>query len=190
MCSALLFMQFFHVRKPYGAHQRVQQTIGEEIVMRKTRILLSVLLVLSLLVSGLGGSLPRASAAAFADDGFIISEYIEGTSYNKAIELYNGSGAAIDLSQYKVCLYTNGAGSPSATGTLLLTGTLAAGDTYVIAHASAAAAILAVADVLSSAVMNFNGDDAVSLDRVVDSSRVDVFGQIGVDPGSYWGTIP
>src|SRR5450830_349653 len=52
------------MRKPYGAHQRVRQTIGEEIVMRKTRIFLSVLLVLSLLVSGLGGRLPKASAAA------------------------------------------------------------------------------------------------------------------------------
>ena len=167
--------------------------------MRKTRIFLSVLLVLSLLVSGLGVSVfsgavvPIPAAGAATDDGFIISEYLEGSSYNKAIELYNGSGAAIDLSQYKVCLYANGAGSPAnpnPTGTLLLTGTLAAGGTYVIAHATANAVILGIANVLSSAVMNFNGDDAVSLDRVADSSHVDVVGQIGVDPGTYWGTIP
>ena len=76
--------------------------------MRKTRIFLSVLLVLSLLVSGLGGQLPKASAAAFADDGFIISEYIEGSSNNKAIELYNGTLGSIDLAGYKLCLYSNG----------------------------------------------------------------------------------
>src|SRR5450756_420707 len=164
--------------------------IGEEIVMRKTRIFLSVLLVLSLLVSGLGGRLPRASAGAFADDGFIISEYLEGSSYNKAIELYNGTSLAIDLAQYKVCLYANG--SATATGTLVLSGTLAASDTYVIANTGANTAILAVADVLSNAVMNFNGDDAVSLDRVLDSSHVDVIGQIGFRPTlpSYWGVIP
>jgi len=156
--------------------------------MRKTRIFLSVLLVLSLLVSSLGGRLPKASAATFADDGFIISEYIEGSSNNKAIELYNGTLGSIDLAGYKLCLYSNG--SATASATLVLSGTLVAGDTYVIANSSAAVAITSIADVLSSTVINFNGDDAVSLDRVADSSHVDVFGQIGFRPtvpGSYWG---
>jgi len=54
------------MRKPYGAHQRVQQTIGEGIVTRTSRIFLSAVLVLSLLVSGLGGRLPKASAAVVA----------------------------------------------------------------------------------------------------------------------------
>ena len=161
--------------------------------MRKClSVFIAVCLVLSLFSGAIG---PIPTATAFADDGFIISEYIEGTSYNKAIELYNGTGLAIDLAQYKVCLYTNGAAIPSKT--LLLTGTLAASDTYVIAHASADPAILALADLTNAAVytdpdavINFNGDDAVSLDRVADSSHVDVFGQIGVDPGTYWGTIP
>src|SRR5450756_360567 len=79
----------------------VVEAVGGEIVTKTSRIFLTVLLVFSLLVSSLGGRLPRASAVAFADDGFIISEYLEGSSYNKAIELYNGTSLAIDLAQYK-----------------------------------------------------------------------------------------
>jgi len=120
------------------------------------------------------------------DQGFIISEYIEGSSFNKAIELYNGRGIPVDLSLYKLVLYSNGAATPTAS--LAFSGILAAGDTYVVAHGSAAAAILALADITSSSVINYNGDDAVSLERVADSSKVDVLGQIGFDPGTYWGT--
>src|SRR5450830_1256040 len=156
--------------------------------MRKS---LSVLITVCLVVSLFSGAIGHVTtAAAFADDGFIISEYLEGSSYNKAIELYNGTLNSIDLSAYRLNLYSNG-GTTAAS--VYLSGTLVAGDAYVIAHASANAAILAVADATSSAIINFNGDDAVSLDRVADSSHVDVVGQIGFRPtvpGSYWGVIP
>jgi len=55
--------------------------------------------------------------------GLFFSEYIEGSSFNKAIEIYNGTGAPVDLSAYKVELYINGASSPSQSATL--SGTLA-----------------------------------------------------------------
>ncbi|HEX7224775.1 MAG TPA: hypothetical protein VF367_04260, partial [Candidatus Limnocylindria bacterium] len=47
---------------------------------------------------------------AVSDDLFI-SEYIEGSSFNKAIEIYNGTGAAVDLAAagYTLQLYSNGA---------------------------------------------------------------------------------
>jgi hypothetical protein len=148
---------------------------------------LSVLVAIGLVMSLFSGVIvPVPTVSAHADDGFIISEYIEGSSNNKAIELYNGTLGSIDLSGYKVALYSNG--SATAGATLVLSGALAAGDTYVIANASAAAAILAVADITSATIINFNGDDAVALERVADSSKVDVFGQIGFDPGTYWGT--
>ena len=38
----------------------------------------------------------------------IISEYVEGGGYNKFIEIYNGTGEAIDLVNYAVTLYVNG----------------------------------------------------------------------------------
>ncbi len=47
-------------------------------------------------------SLPGFAAANFSD--LIISEYVEGSSYNKAIELYNGTGASVNLSNYTIKL--------------------------------------------------------------------------------------
>ena len=38
-----------------------------------------------------------------------ISEYVEGTSQNKAIEVYNPTDASIDLSNYTIERYSNGA---------------------------------------------------------------------------------
>lgn len=126
---------------------------------------------------------PIASPALAAPPTeLFFSEYIEGSSFNKAVEIYNGKGAAVDLSTYTVELYSNGAASPSQS--VALSGTLADGDVFVIAHAAADAAILAVADATSSAVINFNGDDAVVLRN--NGVVVDAFGQIGVDPGSQW----
>jgi uncharacterized protein len=46
-------------------------------------------------------SINSATAATKATDLFI-SEYIEGTSFNKALELYNGTGAAVKLSEYSL----------------------------------------------------------------------------------------
>ncbi len=112
------------------------------------------------------------------------SEYIEGSSYNKAVEIYNGTGAAVDLSQYTIELYSNGNSSPNSTTNL--SGTLADGDVFVAAHSSADAAILAVADMTNGSVINFNGDDAFALRK--SGALVDVIGQIGFDPGSQWGT--
>ena len=53
-------------------------------------------------------AMPTSVAAATNATDLIISEYIEGTSYNKAIELYNGTGAEIDLSAYSLEHLLNG----------------------------------------------------------------------------------
>jgi len=112
------------------------------------------------------------------------SEYIEGSSYSKAIEIYNGTGSSINLSVYTLELYSNGATSPSQTMTL--SGSLAEGDVVVLAHSSADPVILAQSDIQNSSVINFNGDDALVLRS--GGSIVDVIGQIGYDPGSQWGS--
>ena len=54
-------------------------------------------------------AVPATVSAATVATDLIISEYIEGSSFNKAIEIYNGTGAAIDLSEYSLELYSNGA---------------------------------------------------------------------------------
>ncbi|HNX02281.1 MAG TPA: chitobiase/beta-hexosaminidase C-terminal domain-containing protein [Candidatus Cloacimonas sp.] len=110
------------------------------------------------------------------------SEYIEGSSNNKAIEIFNGTGGPIDLSNYKVCLFTNGSLTP--TNTLNLTGTLNHSDVYVIAHASANADILALSDTTAS-VTFFNGNDALGLYKLgTTETLIDVIGTIGTDPGT------
>ncbi|MEM9490327.1 MAG: ExeM/NucH family extracellular endonuclease, partial [Myxococcota bacterium] len=116
-------------------------------------------------------------------DELFISEYIEGSSYNKAIELANLTGAAVDLSSYRLQYYFNGNSSPGRT--IVLSGTVADGDVFVVAHGSATSAIRNQADLLSSGAW-FNGDDAVALSK--DGALIDVIGQIGSDPGTEWGS--
>ncbi len=112
----------------------------------------------------------------------LISEYVEGSSNNKAIELYNGTGKAIDLSDYRLELYTNG--KETVQNTQIFEGlTLAAGETLVLVHSMANEALQAKGDMTSSAV-NFNGDDVLLLKR--GDEIIDSFGQLGHDPGDAW----
>ena len=125
------------------------------------------------------------SAAAAAPTELFMSEYIEGSSFNKAIEIYNGTGGAVDLDRRRVHAWSSTATArrPPARA-WRSSGTIADGDVFVLAHGSADPAILAVTDLINSAVINFNGDDAVVLRR--SGAVVDAFGQIGFDPGSQW----
>lgn len=110
------------------------------------------------------------------------SEYVEGSSNNKALEIYNGTSADVDLADYAIAQYANG--SATAGATFALSGTVAAGDVFVFAHSSADSAVLAQADQTSGAGL-FNGDDALAL--LHGGDVVDVIGQVGFDPGSQWG---
>ncbi|MGE4320063.1 MAG: InlB B-repeat-containing protein [Acholeplasmataceae bacterium] len=109
------------------------------------------------------------------------SEYIEGSSNNKALEIYNGTGSAVDLSNYTVKIYFNGA--TTASGSISLSGTLENNDVFVIANSSANSSILSVTD-LTSGSLTFNGDDTVQL--LNGTTSIDVIGQIGLDPGTEW----
>lgn len=109
------------------------------------------------------------------------SEYVEGTSNNKALELYNASAETLDLSAYSIALYNNG--GTTANSTLSLTGLLDAGQTYQVVNSSASAPLLSLADV-TSGVTFYNGDDALALFR--GSVIIDRIGVIGIDPGTNW----
>ncbi len=123
------------------------------------------------------------SSAIVNASGLFFSEYLEGSANNKSIEIFNGTGADVNLADYKVELYSNGSSTVSTT--LNLTGTLVDGDVYVIAYSLSNSTILALADV-TSGVVNFNGDDALGLIKISTSSYVDIFGKIGNDPGTAW----
>lgn len=143
----------------------------------------------TLLSAGLAASLviptvpPTAIAATVATD-LLISEYVEGSSSNKAIELYNGTGQSIDLSTYSLELYSNGAAAASQT--LKLAGTLESGQTYVIYNGLAVEDLKSKGNLINSTVINFNGDDALVLKKA--GTIIDSFGQVGMDPGTAWGT--
>jgi len=122
-----------------------------------------------------------ANSALFgACDDLVISEYIEGSSYNKAIELFNPTSNSIDLSSYSLELYSNG--NSNANATFALSGVIGQNGVTVISRTNADATIVAQSDLFSGSVINFNGDDAIVLRK--DGAVVDVIGQIGVDPGS------
>ena len=137
---------------------------------------------------GLGvGLIPFVAAptAQAAPTELFISEYIEGSSNNKALEFYNGTGAPVNLATggYNVQMFFNG--NPVSTLTINLDGTVATGDVYVLAQSSAAPAILAEADQTNGSGW-FNGDDAVVLRK--GTTVIDSLGQVGFDPGTEWGT--
>ncbi len=114
----------------------------------------------------------------------IFSEYVEGSSYNKALEIFNtGEEINFALNDYAIDIYTNGASIPRYS--LSLTGIVAQQETIVDAHSSADAAVTSLADILWGS-LSFNGDDAITL--VHNGVIVDRIGQVGFDPGSEWGT--
>jgi hypothetical protein len=119
----------------------------------------------------------------YATDLFF-SEYIEGTSNNKGLEIFNGTGAPVDLADYTVYLYANG--SPTPTNTLAMTGILANNDVYCITNAGAVLAGITSNSDITSTVTYFNGDDAISLWKESAAAYVDIFGVIGNDPGTAW----
>ena len=105
------------------------------------------------------------------------SEYGEGSGNNKWLEIYNGTGAEVDLSIYTIEYYSNG--STSNPLVYVFTGTLANGEVYVLTTDQATAEIQALADSINAyaSVVHFNGDDAVVLKR--DGVIIDTILNIG-----------
>ena len=105
------------------------------------------------------------STAKSAD--LFFSGYVEGSSWNKAVVIYNNTGGTLDLSKYSLKKQSNGAGI--FKNELQLSGTLADGQKYVLVHNSAADSLKNLADLnvytadQQENVMNFNGNDAMGL---------------------------
>lgn len=96
-------------------------------------------------------------------NNLFFSEYLEGSSFNKAVEIYNPTSNPINLNGYKLILRGfNGSGVAFVPDTANLTGTVPAGGVYVIANPSSNATILGIADATDS-IINFNGNDAIAL---------------------------
>jgi hypothetical protein len=124
----------------------------------------------------------------------IISEYLEGSSNNKALEIYNCSSSPIDLSGYALCLVANA--NTTCTANHALSGILAARGTYVHCNSQIADSSKCNnkngATFVGSGVAGFNGDDRLVLFRDADAngrfsmgdSVLDQFGDLEIMPAT------
>ena len=114
----------------------------------------------------------------------LFTQYVEGSGFNKAIEIANGSDAAVSLDGYMLELYSNGSASATTVTDLTGLGSVPANDVFVLRNSQASQGVVDRSDAVASAV-NWNGDDAVVL-RAPGGAVADSIGQVGVDPGSAW----
>jgi len=130
-----------------------------------------------------------------------ISEYVEGWSNNKALEIYNPTGSTVDLSDYRLERYSNGSTSAQDNQKVDLSGMLEPDSVVVVVldkqdpdgvdfeapvwDELAAAADLWLCPVYDeNNTMYFNGNDAMVLRKISTNAVVDIFGKIGEDPGT------
>lgn len=122
-----------------------------------------------------------ASFPLYAQAEIMITEYVEGSGNNKAIELYNSGESAIDLSSYTLSRYKDGDETP--TEMVALSGTLNAGELLVVYNSSADFTLGDEVNSLASSTLYHNGGDAVGLFE--GDSLVDVVGDVPTESG--WG---
>ena len=147
-----------------------------------------------------------------------ISEYVEGWSNNKALEIYNPTNTDVDLSQYFVARYSNGSTTATNANAVQLTGTVPAHGVYVAVldkrdpngtgqEAPVWDSLQARADGFYAPVYNtsnsfyWNGNDAVLLAKgtlngpatnnittATGLQIIDIFGKIGENPANETGS--
>ena len=115
------------------------------------------------------------------------SEYAEGSSDNKYLEIYNATDVDVDLSGYSLSSCSNGCDEVGAWDYLdnvTFEATVSAGDVYVVCHGSSSDEILAECDQTFTYLSN--GDDVFALTQVGSGLVLDVIGLVGEDPGQGW----
>ncbi|MBF0598101.1 lamin tail domain-containing protein [Faecalibacter rhinopitheci] len=98
----------------------------------------------------------------------IFSEYVEGSSFNKALEIYNGTGNSINLRGYKISKQSNGVGNFTNTYSLPER-ILNHGETILLIHGNAGEYLYNLSTNHNSIVVttpvSFNGNDAIILTK-------------------------
>ncbi len=129
---------------------------------------------------GFGGS-TGGSGGGSGSGTLLFSEYVEGSSNNKALELFNAGKGSVDLSTCELRRYSNGSTTPYLV-TIQPGGIILPGKTFVVCPSKIASA--QNCDHLTSSI-NHNGNDAYEI--MCGGKTHDVFGQIGFDPVTAWG---
>ncbi len=126
------------------------------------------------------------------------SEYVEGNQSNKSLEIYNPTNSPINLSNYQIHRWNNGADVRDETYTQVLSGTIPAKGAWVLVKDTNSTEIVyfqlrSKANAFITAncgtgstnrTLCHNGNDAYTLEKVAGDVVVDIFGQVGIDPGN------
>lgn len=149
--------------------------------------------VAELIVSdGMLSSMPTSVLITAVAPCMLISEYIEGSSNNKALEFYNCSGTTLPLDMVRVCLFSNANTTCDDARPFTLSELPDGGVTVLCNGQAELSAITAACGGNTSSVANFNGNDrlVVFVDRDANGAFdpgadtvLDAFGQYGADPG-------
>lgn len=137
-------------------------------------------LYLLLAICGASASISSAQAQ------LLFSQYIDGNSNKKGLEIFNPDSTTANLSEYQIQQFSNGA--TAATATFTLEGSLASQGKHLIGRRELKTELdtSKIAVVNQVANLAFNGDDALVL--LHKGVAVDRFGRVGERPTGGWGT--
>ncbi|OCA07334.1 nuclease [Acinetobacter pittii] len=133
-------------------------------------------------LSVLLGALGAFTYSPWAQAQLMFSQYVDGSSNRKGLEIYNPDGTTVNLADYEIQQFNNG--GTAKTATFRLQGSLTSKQKFLVGRSELQAEL--GSKVNQIAALSFNGDDAVVL--VYKGTPVDRFGRIGERPETGWGT--
>lgn len=147
------------------------------------------------------GIIAAISIKAQCDD-LMISEYVEGNSQNKGVEIYNPTSQPISLAGYTLVRFSNGSNEPTDFRDLDVIPEVQVvqpydvvfvvnGQTVENEYGVVDPELYALGDIPGQGEYGldpcyFNGNDAVAILKNNNTELVDLFGKIGEDPGDGW----
>lgn len=134
-------------------------------------------------LSVLLGALGAFTYSPWAQAQLMFSQYVDGSSNRKGLEIYNPDGTTVNLADYEIQQFNNG--GTAKTATFRLQGSLTSKQKFLVGRSELQAEL--GSKVNQIAALSFNGDDAVVL--VYKGTPVDRFGRIGERPETGWGTV-
>lgn len=127
-------------------------------------------------------SLALLGCASPAYAQLMFSQYIDGSSNRKGLEIYNPDASTVNLADYEIRQFNNGEAVKFSA--FALQGSLASKAKFVIGRSELKAVI---GDKVNQvAGLSYNGDDALVL--LYKGTPIDHFGRVGEQPSNGWGS--